>query len=487
MSSSSVAHPFASAEPHAVPAADLIARFSAIVGEKYALTDVNDQKPYLLEWRDLYEGVTPVVLRPGTTAEVAEILKLASETGTTIVPQGGNTGLVGAQVPDQSGSEIVLSLGRLNRIRHVDPAGDAITVEAGVILDNIHAAADAVDRLFPLTLGAQGSCTIGGNLASNAGGTAVIAYGNARDLVLGLEVVLPTGEVIDGLRSLRKDNAGYDMKHLFLGSEGTLGVITAAVLKLFPKPRAKEVAVVGVETPAAALELLALAKAKAGSQLTAFEIMPRRLVEFSIAHIPGTRDPLTTPQPWYLLVEISVGTSEEAARAIMEAILEQGFEAGLVVDATLAASLKQRDDFWKLRHEMSGVQKMEGGSIKHDVSLPVALVPAFLDRAIPAAESLIPGCRPVPFGHLGDGNIHFNITQPAGADKATFLARWEEMNAVVHSIVTEMGGSIAAEHGVGRLKRDLLPGVRSGPEMALMRRLKAMLDPKGILNPGRVL
>ncbi|MDR3493732.1 MAG: FAD-binding oxidoreductase [Ancalomicrobiaceae bacterium] len=487
MTTSTVAHPFASSEPHAVPTAELIARFAAIVGDRYALTDPGDQKAYLIEWRDLYEGVTPVVLRPGTTAEVAAILKLASETGTAVVPQGGNTGLVGAQVPDASGSEIVLSLGRLNRIRHVDAAGDAMTVEAGVILDAIHQAADAADRLFPLTLGAQGSCTIGGNLSSNAGGTAVIAYGNARDLVLGLEVVLPTGEVIDGLRSLRKDNAGYDTKHLFLGSEGTLGVITAAVIKLFPKPRAREVAVVGVETPAAALELLGLAKANAGSQLTAFEIMPRQLVEFSVKHLPGTRDPLSTPQPWYLLVEISVGTTEAAARSIMETVLEQGFEAGLVIDATPAASLKQRDDFWRLRHEMSGVQKLEGGSIKHDVSLPVALVPAFLERAIPAAEALIPGCRPVPFGHMGDGNIHFNITQPVGADKETFLARWEEMNAVVHGIVTAMGGSIAAEHGVGRLKRDLLPSVRSEAEMALMRRLKTMLDPKGILNPGRVL
>jgi FAD/FMN-containing dehydrogenase len=466
---------------------DVLARFVEIVGDRHAINDATDQEPYLVEWRDLYRGRTPLVLRPGSTAEVAAIMSLATETGTVIIPQGGNTGLVGAQVPDASDTELVLSLGRLNKIRNVDPAGDAMTVEAGVILDAVHHAADAVDRLFPLTLGSQGSCTIGGNLASNAGGTSVIAYGNAKDLVLGLEVVLPTGEVIEGLRSLRKDNAGYDMKHLFLGSEGTLGVITAAVIKLFPKPKATEVAFVGVGSTEDALTLLGLAKRLAGSQLTAFEIMPRRLLEFSIQHIAGTRDPLETPAPWYLLVEISVGSTEEAARTLIESVLEQGFEAGLVSDATIAANLKQRADFWKIRHEMSDVQKFEGGSIKHDVSLPVASVPAFLARAVPAVEALVPGCRPVPFGHMGDGNIHFNVTQPIGADKQAYLARWEEMNAVVHGIVTDMHGSIAAEHGVGRLKRDLLPGVRSEAEMGLMRRLKAMMDPAGILNPGRVI
>ena len=469
------------------PSPEVLAAFAAIVGPAYALTDPRDQKPYLVEWRDLYQGVSPMVLRPGSTAEVAAILKLASEAGTVIVPQGGNTGLVGGQVPDESGHEVVLSLGRLNRIRSVDPLGDAMTVEAGVVLEAIHGAAAAVDRLFPLTLGSQGSCQIGGNLSSNAGGTSVIAYGNARDLVLGLEVVLPTGEVIDGLRSLRKDNAGYDMKHLFLGTEGTLGIITAAVLKLFPSPKAVDVAFVGVPSPEAALQLLAIAKARAGSQLTAFEIMPRRLLEFSITHIPGTRDPLEGSHPWYLLVEISVGSTEAAARDLIEDILSAGLEEGHVEDAALAASVAQRQAFWKIRHEMSDVQKREGGSIKHDVSLPVASVPLFLERAIDAVEALVPGCRPVPFGHLGDGNIHFNVTQPVGADKAAFLDRWAEMNEVVHAIVSDLGGSIAAEHGVGRLKRDLLPGVRSPAELGLMHRLKATLDPAGILNPGRVI
>ncbi|KPL52037.1 hydroxyacid dehydrogenase [Prosthecomicrobium hirschii] len=470
----------------APPSADLIARFAAIVGGRHALTAADDTRPYLIEWRDRYEGVSPLVLRPGSTAEVAAILKLASETGTPIVPQGGNTGLVGGQVPDESGTEIVLSLGRLDRIRAIDPAASTMTAEAGVILDRIHDAADAVDRLFPLTLGSQGSCTIGGNLSSNAGGTAVLAYGNARDMVLGLEVVLPTGEIVEGLRALRKDNAGYDLKQLFLGTEGTLGVITAAVLKLWAKPKAQEVAVAGVATPADALAALGLAKTRAGAQLTAFEIMPRRLVEFYLAHQPGSRDPLSTPAPWYLLVEVSVGTGLAEARALMEAVLEDGLAAGLIQDATIAQSVAQAKDFWRMRHGMSEVQKHEGGSIKHDVSLPLSALPDFLARATEAVERLVPGCRPVPFGHLGDGNIHFNVSQPVGGDKAAFLAGWEAMNAVVHGIVTELGGSIAAEHGVGRMKRAILAGVRSPVEMMLMRRLKATLDPAGILNPGKV-
>lgn len=469
------------------PSSALLDRFAALVGPSHALVDAEAKRPYLVEWRDRYEGSSPLVLRPGSTAEVAAILKLATETGIPIVPQGGNTGLVGGQVPDETGTEIVLSLGRLDRIRAVDAAGSTMVVEAGVVLDRVHAAADSVDRLFPLTLGSQGSCTIGGNLSSNAGGTAVLAYGNARDMVLGLEVVLPTGEVIEGLRALRKDNAGYDLKHLFLGSEGTLGVITAAVLKLFAKPKAQEVAVVGVASPAEALALLGLAKTRAGGQLTAFEIMPRLLVEFAVRHLPNARDPLSTAPPWYLLVEVSVGTGPDEARALMEAILEDGLAAGLVADAVVAQSVAQAKDFWRMRHGMSEVQKPEGGSIKHDVSLPLAAVPDFLGQALAAVEAMVPGCRPVPFGHLGDGNIHFNVSQPVGADKAAFLARWDEMNDLVHGIVARFGGSIAAEHGVGRMKRAMLTGVRSPVELDLMRRLKATLDPAGILNPGKVI
>ncbi len=469
-----------------LPTPDLIARFSAIVGPGHALTDPADQAPYLTEWRGRWHGRTPVVLRPGSTAEVAAICRLATETGTPIVPQSGNTGLVGGQTPDESGREVLVSLARLNRIREVDASGNTLTAEAGVILDTVRTAAESVDRLFPLSLASEGSCRIGGNISSNAGGTAVLAYGNTRDLVLGLEVVLPTGEILPGLRKLKKDNAGYDLKHLFIGTEGTLGIITAAVLKLFPRPRARAIAFVAVPSPDHAVALLNRARAAAGSDLVAFEILCRGGLEFALTHLPGARDPLSTVSPWYVLTEI-VGADDERARSAMETVLGDGLEAGEASDAVLAESLEQGRALWGLRHGMSEVQIHEGGSIKHDVSLPVGSVPAFLAEATPAVEALVPGCRPVPFGHLGDGNIHFNISQPVGADKAAFLARWDEVNELVHGIVARMNGSFAAEHGVGRLKRAILPTARAPEEMALMRRLKATLDPAGILSPGRVL
>jgi FAD/FMN-containing dehydrogenase len=464
-----------------------VERFAAIVGPRNALTDAADMASYLVEWRGLYHGRTPVVLRPGSTAEVAAILALANETGTPVVVQGGNTGLVGGQVPDESGREVVLSLARLDRVREVDAAGGTMTVEAGVILERAHAAADAVDRMFPLTLGAQGSCQIGGNLSTNAGGTAVLAYGNARDLVLGLEVVLPTGEVWNGLRKLRKDNTGYDLKQLFIGAEGTLGVITAAVLKLLPKPVAREVAFVGVETPEAALELFNRLRGAAGASLTGFELMARTALDFTLRHLPGARDPLSAAQPWYVLAEVSTGSKAADVRAIIEEVLAGAFEDGVVADAAFAESLAQAEAFWHLRHGMAEVQAHEGGSIKHDVSVPVAAVPAFLARATAAVEALVPGCRPAPFGHMGDGNIHFNVSQPVGADKDAYLAGWDAMNAVVHGIVAEFGGSISAEHGIGRLKRHLLPGVKAPLELDMMRRIKTAFDPNFILNPGRVI
>lgn len=469
------------------PDADLIARFAAIVGPTHALTDARDIEPFLVEWRDLYAGKSPLVLRPGNAQEVADILRIANENGVGVVPQGGNTGLVGGQTPDDSGKQIVISLGRLNTIREVDAVGNTMTVDAGVVLETIHQAADKEDRIFPLTLGAQGSCQIGGNLSTNAGGTAVLAYGNTRDLVLGVEVALASGEIWNGLRKLRKDNTGYDLKHLFLGAEGTLGIITAATVKLFPKPKAQEVAFAGLDSPADALKLFNLARGRAGSMLTGFELMPRIGIEFDLAHLEGARDPLMAPHPWYVLMELSSGTDVEAARALMELIFEDAFEAGLVQDAALAESVSHRRDFWHLRHGMSEVQKSEGGSIKHDVSVPVANIPEFLDKAIAAVEKTVPGCRPVPFGHMGDGNIHFNISQPVGADRDTYLARWDEVNTVVHDIVIELGGSISAEHGIGRLKKPLLPGVKSDIEMELMRKVKAALDPNGILNPGKML
>jgi FAD/FMN-containing dehydrogenase len=461
-------------------------RFRALLGPAQVLTEPADQARYLVEWRDLFRGETSAVLRPGTTAEVAAVVALAAETGTPVVPQGGNTGLVGGQIPVPGSGELVLSLERLNRIRSVDPAGNTLVAEAGCTLDQVHAAAAAADRLFPLTLASQGSCRIGGNVATNAGGTAVLAYGNTRDLVLGLEVVLADGRIWNGLRRLRKDNAGYDLKQLFIGSEGTLGIVTAAVLKLFPRPAETAVAIAGLPSASAALALLARAKAAAGFGLTGFELMIGEAMDFALRHLPRARPPTAGRHPWYVLLEISGGTADGSARALLEDCLSQAIEAGEVDDAAVAESLAHGAEFWHLRHGLSEVQKFEGGSIKHDVSVPLADLPAFLDAAIVAVKAAFPGSRPVPFGHMGDGNIHFNVSQPLGADKAAFLAGWGAMNAVVHEVVRRYGGSIAAEHGVGRLKRALLAEHKDPVELDLMRTLKAALDPKGVLNPGRV-
>jgi D-lactate dehydrogenase (cytochrome) len=463
--------------------AALFARFGDIVGDKYLITDPAAQEPYLVEQRGLYHGRTPAVLRPGSVGEVAAILKLANETRTPVVPQGGNTGLVGGQVP--RAGELVLSLGRLDRVREVDPTSNTMTCEAGVILANAHEAAAAVDRLFPLSLAAEGSATIGGNLATNAGGTAVLAYGNARDLLLGLEVALADGRVWNGLTKLKKDNTGYDLKNLFVGAEGTLGVITAAVLKLYPRPRAVETAFVGLPSPADALALLKLAGERAGGTVTSFELMSRLSVEFALRHGPGCRDPLTTAHPWYVLIELSSQTA--GLRGALEDLLTAAVEAGCVSDAAIAASLEQRKAFWHVRDMLSDVQRHEGGSIKHDVAVPVVAVPEFIAQASAAVEAMIPGCRPAPFGHLGDGNVHFNVSQPAGADTAAYLARWDEMGTAVNAIVMKLSGSISAEHGIGQLKRDLLPQVKDAVALELMRALKRTLDPNNILNPGKVL
>lgn len=470
-----------------IPDPALIARFTAIVGEGHALRDPEEIAPSLIERRGLYQGESPLVLRPGSTHEVAAILKLACETGTAIVPQGGNTGLTGAQTPRAGYGEIVLSLGRLNRIREIDPVGGLIVAEAGVILHNLHEAAEAAGLLFPLSLGSQGSCQVGGNLSTNAGGTAVLAYGSMRQLCLGLEVVLPTGEIWNGLRRLKKDNTGYDLRDLFIGAEGTLGVITAAVLKLFPRPRGHETIFAGVESPQTALELFRLAQDLCGGSLTGFELMPRMAMEFSVRHNEGARDPLSAPHPWYALVDISSGQSEEAARTLMEELFVAADERGLIRDAAAAESEAQRNAFWHLRESMSDAQKPEGGSIKHDVSVPVAKVPEFLATADAAVMAAMPGARIVAFGHMGDGNIHYNISQPVGADTQAFLARWGEINEIVHTIVLDLGGSISAEHGIGQLKRDELAAIRQPIEIDLMQRIKHAFDPAGILNPGKVL
>ena len=462
---------------------ELIARFRKIVGDKYAVTDPADIAPYVTEERELFRGRSPLVLRPGSTAEVAAICKLASEFRIALVPQGGNTGLVGGQTPHNG--EVVVSMRRMDKIREIDTASNTMTCEAGVVLQTAQARAAEVDRLFPLSLGAEGSCTIGGNLSTNAGGTTALAYGVAREMALGLEVVLADGRILKLLSKLKKDNTGYDLRNLFIGAEGTLGIITAATLKLFPKPRAVATAFVGLKSPALALKLLEISQNEAASGLTSFELLSNLAVDFSVRHGIDIRDPLANKHPWYVLMELS--SSRDDAGAALESILARGLERAIVDDAVIAASLSQRSAFWKLRDEMSAAQKPEGGSIKHDISVPVAAVPDFIAEADGAVIKLIPGARPVPFGHLGDGNIHYNVSQPVGGDTADFMSRWHEVNAVVFAIVMRMGGSISAEHGIGVLKRDELPEVKDKVAIELMRAIKAMLDPFGIMNPGKVL
>ncbi|MFZ2067451.1 MAG: FAD-binding oxidoreductase [Xanthobacteraceae bacterium] len=462
----------------------LLARFAAIVGDKYAITDPGAQAPYLVELRGLYQGHTPVVLRPASVEEVSKVVKLANDTATPIVPQGGNTGLVGGQIPLHN--EVVLSLNRLDRIREVDPTSNSLTCEAGVTLQRAREAAAGADRLYPQLLPSEGTCTIGGNLSTNAGGTAAIAHGIARSHVLGIEVVLADGRVLNNLNKLKKDNTGYDLKNLFIGAEGTLGIITAAVLRLVPRPRSVETAFAGIESPEAALELLGIATERTSGGVTSFEIMTRAGIELVLEHGAGTRDPLAAPHPWYALIELS-SQQRDGLRDSMEDILTQGMERGLVRDAAIADSIEQGEAFWRLRELFSEVQRHAGGSIKEDISVPVAAVPAFIREANAAVAALIPDARPLPFGHLGDGNIHYNVSQPIGADKEAFLRRWGEMNDVVFAVVKKYGGSISAEHGIGLLKRDLLPSVKDPVALELMRGIKRLLDPKGILNPGKVL
>ena len=465
----------------------LLDRFAAIVGPGHALAGPADVAPFVSERRGLWHGRTPLVLRPGSVEEVSRILALATETRTPVVPQGGNTGLVGGQIPGPEGREIVLALSRLNRIREIDPLSNTVTVEAGVILQTLQEAANAVDRLFPLSLGAQGSCQIGGNLSSNAGGTGVLAYGNARELCLGVEVVLPTGEILDDLRKLRKDNTGYDLKNLFVGAEGTLGVITAAVLKLFPKPKGREVAWVAVPSPEAALALFSRALDRAGSGLTAFELVADIVVDFAVRHGPGAVRALDARSPWYVLVEISSGRSPEDARDLVEQILGEGMEQGWATDAVIAASLAQAAAFWRLRESLSDSQKPEGASIKHDIAVPVAMIPAFIEEAARAVASVSPAARVVCFGHMGDGNLHYNVSQPVDASPQAFLALYPSMNKAVHDVVRAMNGSISAEHGIGRLKRDELIATAPPVAIELMRRIKAAFDPAAIMNPGKVI
>ncbi len=466
--------------PLNAPPPELVARFAALVGERHAILDEAGMATYLTEPREKYRGRAAAVLRPASVAEVQAILALANETLTGIVPQSGNTGLVGGQIPSPRGDEIVVSLDRLTSIRNIDATDNTVTVEAGVTLQALHEAVRAAGRYFPLSLASEGSCRIGGNLATNAGGVGVIAYGNTRELCLGLEVVLADGRLWSGLRRLRKDNTGYDLKDLFIGAEGTLGIITAAVMKLFPIPREVTTAWIGLARPRDALALLSLAREASGERVTAMELVPRIGVEFTQRHA-GTRDPLASEHAWYVLLELAGST------ALMEQVLARGLEDGLIEDAAIALSSAQAGDFWRLREALSEVQKLEGGSIKHDVSVPVSLTAELIERASAKVAAMIPGVRVVAFGHVGDGNIHFNLSQPVDADKEGFLARWDEVNAAVHAIVTDLGGSISAEHGIGVMKRDLMPTVKSPLELEMMRGLKRLFDPNGILNPGKLL
>lgn len=463
------------------PRAAALARIRQIVGPKGWYDTPADIAPYLAEQRGMFQGDCKLVVRPDTTADVAAVVSACASAGIAIVPQGGNTGLVGAGIPMRADAAIILSLGRMNRIRCIDPLNATITVEAGCILANIQAAAAAEDRLFPLSLSAEGSCQIGGNLSTNAGGVNVLRYGNARDLVLGLEVVLPDGRIWNKLKRLRKDNTGYDLKHLFIGAEGTLGIVTAAVMKLYPRPREISTAFVALRDARAAVTLLASAKAASGDGTTTFEYMDRTCLDLVFARDPAQQEPFGEAHGHYALIEMS------AASDVMEALLGAAFESGEVLDAVIASSGAQRSALWRLRELIPESMNHAGGVIRHDVSVPVSMVPEFLDRARICARDTIDGVRIGPFGHIGDGNIHFNLVQPVGGDKAAFLARTHDIEVGIHDIATALEGSFSAEHGIGQLKRDELARYKSDIEQDQMRRIKRAFDPKGIMNPGKVL
>jgi len=456
-----------------------------IVGARHALTDPALFAGALVEPRGLYRGKALAFVRPGSTEEVAAVTAYCNEARIGIVPQGGNTGLVGGQTPDGSGDEIILSTQRLKAVREVDAHADVMICEAGVTLAEAQATALKADRLFPLSLAAEGSCTIGGNVATNAGGVTVIAYGNTRELVTGVEAVLADGRVVHALSKLRKDNTGYDVKDLFVGSEGTLGIVTAVSLRLFPNPRARATAFVGLKSPERALDLLRLARERLGTGIVSFELIGRIAYDITIGN-KLARAPLSSRHSWYVLMEAASQMPQGLAEAFAGA-LEDALERGVVEDAAIAASLEQRYEFWRLRDSIPEAQIREGGSIKHDVSVAVGDVPALIDEATRAVDASEPGCRVVCFGHLGDGNMHFNVSQPVGADKAAFLERWDAVNEVVHAIVAQMGGSYSAEHGIGRLKRELLARTKDPTALAVMRAVKAALDPNGVMNPGKVL
>ncbi|MBP0443235.1 FAD-binding oxidoreductase [Roseomonas sp. SSH11] len=467
--------------------ATLMAALQSILGPRGIVTDPSDLEPHLSDWRGLYHGASPAMLRPASTGELSAALKLLYEAGIPVVPQGGNTSMVGGAMPDESGRQVILSLSRMNRIRDIDPVDMTMVAEAGVVLKTAQDAAAGAGCLFPLSLGAEGTATIGGVLSTNAGGNTTVRYGNARELMLGLEIVLPDGGVINGLRRLRKDNTGYALRHLMVGAEGTLGIVTAAVLRLFPRPRSEAIALCAVESEEAALSLFRRFRDRDEGAVRAFEYMSGNGMDMVMRHIDGAALPLSERADHYVLVDLASSRPDADLRGLMEVVLEEALEAGEVLDAALAESEAQRHAIWRLREEHPEAQKKEGASVKNDVSVPVSKVPEMIRRCSAALMELIPGSRPVPFGHMGDGNIHMNLEQPEGMDPAAFLARSHDIMDCVNAIVRELDGSFSAEHGVGRLKPDMLAEWRGGAELDAMRRIKAALDPKGLLNPGKVL
>ncbi len=464
-----------------------LARCRVVAGDAYVLTEAADMAPFLTDWRGRFTGKAAAVLRPSTVEQVAELVRACAQWRVALVPQGGKTGLVLGSVPDASGDAVVLSLARLNRVRAIDAVNHTMTVDAGCILQQVQEAAAEQGRLFPLSLAAEGSCTIGGNLSTNAGGTAVLRYGNTRELCLGLEVVTAQGEIWDGLRGLRKDNTGYDLRDLFIGAEGTLGVITGAVLKLYPQPKASITALAALDSPTQALQLLTLMQERCGASLTAFELMSRFCLDLVGKHFPQLPKPFTRPHAQYVLLELASSESERHAVELLEQAIGAALDAGIIEDAAVASSVAQSTGLWQLREHIPLAQAADGKNIKHDISLPVSRIADFIADTGPQLAAAFPGCQLVCFGHLGDGNLHYNVAPPVGISNEDFLANQDKVNRVVHDSVMRFGGSISAEHGIGALKRDELAHYKSPVELNMMRAIKAALDPLGIMNPGKIL
>lgn len=462
-------------------------RLHALLGPRGLLTDPAAIATHAADWRGLFPGSALAVLRPQSTEECAQAVRLCAEAGLAIVPQAGNTSLVGGATPLGSGNEVVLSVSRMNRILEVDPVGMTMVVEAGAVLAAVQSAAAAAGCLFPLSLSSEGTAQIGGLIGTNAGGNTTLRYGNMREQVLGLEVVLADGSVLDLMRRLRKDNTGYALRQLFIGAEGTLGVVTKAVLRLVPAPREVDLAFVAVASVEAALDLLGRFRRHDGPSLNAFEYMGRFGIDLVLRHIPGTQDPFATPYQHYCLVELTSPRPQAGLRQVLETVLADAMEDGVALDAVLAESESQRRALWRLREEHAEAQKRDSASVKNDVSVPIPRIPDLLRQGTEAVERLIPGVRPCAFGHLGDGNIHFNFSRPLDMSDAAFLARWDEVSGAVNGVVRRLGGSFAAEHGIGRLKTPILADWRAGPELEAMRRIKRALDPKGLFNPGKVI